>query len=123
MGDLIDDITENISNDIRADISTNTDNITDIRNLNKIPNITENLVNVSAVLVNIVLNAYNPDPYKRPGQKKQGREKKNKSRKKPNWEPRNGTRRPKKPKSHTPGKDHRKYNVFYDLIDLLSNIF
>ncbi len=47
-----------------------------------------------------------PDPYARPGQKKQGRERKAKARKKDNWKPKSN---PKKPKKHTPGKDHRKY--------------
>ena len=53
---------------------------------------------------------YNPDPYKRPGRKKQGRENANKARKR-NWEPRNNKRdnKPAKPKKHTPGKEHRKY--------------
>ena len=46
------------------------------------------------------------DPYARPGQKKQGRERKNKARQKDNWEPRSN---PKPPKKHTPGRDHRKY--------------
>ncbi len=48
----------------------------------------------------------NPDPYARPGQKKQGRERKNKSRKSKDWKPRSN---PKPPKKHTPGRDHRKY--------------
>ncbi|MBQ6171886.1 MAG: RHS repeat-associated core domain-containing protein [Clostridia bacterium] len=54
---------------------------------------------------------YDPDPYKRPNQKKQGRENKNKARKKKDWEPRNNCRdrMPRKPKHHTPGDDHRKY--------------
>jgi RHS repeat-associated protein len=50
--------------------------------------------------------SYNPDPYARPNQKKQGRELKNKARKKSTWKPK---KTPKKPKKHTPGKDHRKY--------------
>ena len=49
---------------------------------------------------------YNPDPYARPNQKKQGRELKNKARKKSTWKPRKS---PKKPKKHTPGRGHRKY--------------
>ncbi|MBO5969746.1 MAG: hypothetical protein J6S14_14735, partial [Clostridia bacterium] len=54
---------------------------------------------------------YNPDPYGRAQQKKQGRELKNKARKGNKWEPRNNKRdgKPAKPKSHTPGKDHRKH--------------
>lgn len=47
-----------------------------------------------------------PDPYARPGQKKQGRERKNKARKKDNWKPRS---KPKVPKKHTPGRDHQKW--------------
>ena len=47
------------------------------------------------------------DPYARPGQKKQGRERKNKARKNDNWKPRSN---PKPPKKHTPGREHRKYN-------------
>ena len=57
---------------------------------------------------------YNPDPYKRPGQKKQGRENKNKSRNGKNWNPRNNRRdgKPAMPKKHTPGSDHRKFVGF-----------
>ena len=47
-----------------------------------------------------------PDPYSRPGQKKQGRERKNKSRTSKDWKPRST---PKPPKKHTPGRGHRKY--------------
>ncbi|HEX2935354.1 MAG TPA: RHS repeat-associated core domain-containing protein [Bacteroidales bacterium] len=46
------------------------------------------------------------DPYARPGQKRQGRERKNKARDSDKWKPRS---KPKAPKKHTPGKDHRKY--------------
>ncbi len=46
------------------------------------------------------------DPYARPDQKKQGRERKNKARQKDDWKPRSN---PKPPKKHTPGRDHRKY--------------
>ena len=49
---------------------------------------------------------YDPDPYARPEQKKQGRENKNKARKSNKWKPRSN---PKPPKKHTPGRDHRKY--------------
>lgn len=49
----------------------------------------------------------NIDPYARPGQKKQGRELKNKNRQKSNFRPKHS---PKKPKKHTPGRDHRKYS-------------
>ena len=50
-----------------------------------------------------------PDPYRRPGRKKQGREPSYRARKKDDWEPRNNRRdgKPRKPKSHTPGSDHR----------------
>ncbi|MDL2328052.1 RHS repeat-associated core domain-containing protein [Ruminococcaceae bacterium OttesenSCG-928-A11] len=50
----------------------------------------------------------NPDPFARPGQKKQGLENKSKARKKDDWVSRSGKRRPTEPKSHTPGRDHRK---------------
>ena len=53
------------------------------------------------------------DPYARPGQKKQGRENKNKSRQKGNFTPRNNRRdqQPAPPKKHTPGRDHRKFGL------------
>ena len=52
------------------------------------------------------------DPYARPGQKKQGRENKNKSRQNENFKSRNNKRngKPAEPKHHTPGKVHQKYN-------------
>ncbi|EEK88490.1 RHS repeat domain-containing protein [Bacillus cereus] len=49
---------------------------------------------------------YNPDPYARPGQKKQGRENKEKKGWKSQSNKRDG---PSKPKKHTPGKGHGKY--------------
>jgi len=52
---------------------------------------------------------YDPDPYARPGQKKQGREVKEKKKAK-DWESRNNKRSPEPPKKHTPGKDHKKYD-------------
>ncbi len=52
-------------------------------------------------------SGYDPDPYKRPGQKKQQRERKEKK-KKNGWEP-NPNKRQMPPKKHTPGRDHRKY--------------
>ena len=52
--------------------------------------------------------ANNPDPYARPEQKKQGRERKVKARKKDGWQDRSCKRRISPPKSHTPGRDHRK---------------
>ncbi len=51
----------------------------------------------------------NPDPYARPGQKNQGRENKNKSRRDNDWRSRSNKRRPSQPKKHTPGRNHRKY--------------
>ena len=54
----------------------------------------------------------NPDPYARPGQKKQGRENKNKNRKRDTFSSRNNKRNkmPAKPKKHTPSKrGHNKY--------------
>ena len=54
-----------------------------------------------------------PDPFKRPGQKKQGRERKTKARKSPDWVQRNGRRDGPRPlPKHTPGKAHRKYFSF-----------
>ncbi len=52
---------------------------------------------------------YNPDPYARPGQKKQGRERKEKKKGGGNWSPRNNRRNERPPKHHTPGKEHQKY--------------
>ena len=55
-----------------------------------------------------------PDPYRRPGQKKQERERKekkkdsNKGKGNKNWNP-NPNKRIMPPKKHTPGRDHRKY--------------
>ena len=49
----------------------------------------------------------NPDPYRRPGQKKQGRERKEKK-KQNGWE--NRSNKPARPlPKHTPGRTHRKY--------------
>ncbi len=53
--------------------------------------------------------SYDPDPYKRPGQKKQNREKKEKKKKdRKKWNP-NPNKRVKPPKHHTPSRDHRKF--------------
>lgn len=49
-----------------------------------------------------------PDPYARPNQKRQGRERKEQKRKNPNWEG-NPNKRTKPLPKHTPGKAHRKY--------------
>lgn len=54
---------------------------------------------------------YDPNPYRRPGEKKQNRENRIKSRQKSNWKPRNNKRdgKPAKPKPHSPSKKgHRK---------------
>ena len=49
---------------------------------------------------------YDPNSYKRAGEKKQNRENRSKSRSKAGWNPRNNRRdgKPAKPKSHTPSK-------------------
>ena len=57
--------------------------------------------------------AADPDPYRRPSQKKQGRENKNKSRTKDNFKSRNNRRdkKPAPPKKHTPSRrGHSKYH-------------
>ena len=57
-------------------------------------------------------NDYDPNPYRRAGEKKQNRENRNKSREKDGWKPRNNKRdgKPAKPKPHTPSKKgHKKY--------------
>jgi len=61
---------------------------------------------------------YDPNPYKRAGQKKQGRENRNKSRTKPQWKSRNNRRdgKPAKPKKHTPSNDHRRFSTQFDEI-------
>ena len=55
------------------------------------------------------------DPYRRSGQKKQGRELKNKSRQSENFRSRNNRRDnlPAPPKHHTPGKAHQKDFFFF----------
>ena len=55
---------------------------------------------------NIIYAKSKADPYARPGQKKQGRERKNKARNKPDWKEKT---KPRPPKKHTPGREHRKY--------------
>ncbi len=54
-----------------------------------------------------ISSKYDPDPYARPGQKKQGREPKEKK-KKGDWKP-NPNKKPKPLPKHTPGREHRKY--------------
>lgn len=61
---------------------------------------------VGVIVYTSTVRKNGPDSYARPGQKKQGREHKNKARKNKNWKPRPT---PKPPKKHTPGRDHRKY--------------
>ena len=66
---------------------------------------------VAAVAVAVVVSlakTIDPDPYARPGQKKQGRERKSKARKKDDWKPRSN---PRPLKKHTPGRNHRKYGI------------
>ena len=63
-------------------------------------------------------NNDDPDPYRRPGQKKQGRENKNKSRKSEDFESRSNKRHgPPPPKHHTPGRDHRKYSIMAEVLN------
>lgn len=71
---------------------------------------------------NITLDVYNPDPFGRAGQHKQGLELKNKSRKRPGWIDKSGKRRPKPPKKHTPGRDHKHHQNITIILDLLLNI-
>lgn len=62
-------------------------------------------------MINVIIpwqSAKDPDPYRRPGQKKQGREVKSKARKSDKWQPR---KQPRPPKHHTPGREHRKYGI------------
>ena len=63
---------------------------------------------VGEEIYDAVMTASNSDvdPYARPGQKKQGRERKNKARQNKDWKPRST---PKPPKKHTPGRGHRKF--------------
>ena len=58
--------------------------------------------------VTVAKEKYDPDPFARPGQKKQGRERKEKKRGEDNWNP-NPNKRPKPLPHHTPGRDHQKY--------------
>ena len=63
------------------------------------------VVAIGVVSYSALSSKEDPDPYRRADQKKQGRERKNKARQKDDWQPRS---KPKKPKKHTPGRDHRK---------------
>ena len=58
--------------------------------------------------VTVAKEKYDPDPFARPGQKKQGRERKEKKKGADNWNP-NPNKRPKPLPHHTPGRDHQKY--------------
>ena len=58
--------------------------------------------------VSVAKEKYDPDPFARPGQKKQGRERKEKKKGADNWNP-NPNKRPKPLPHHTPGRDHQKY--------------
>ena len=80
--------------------------------------ITTSIDNIGNLNTNIALSKSNDksqgnianeiDPYGRAGQKKQGRELKNKARKRFSRQGKfRGGRKP--PKKHTPGKEHRKY--------------
>lgn len=65
-------------------------------------------ISYSLDLIDFYLLVNNPDPYARSGQKKQGRELKNKARAK--FTVKSKFRRgPKPPKHHTPGREHRKF--------------
>ncbi len=105
----------NISNwvgDLYFDFEFNTNKIGIIEKSGIFDNLT---IATSGLADSFVLNYVqaknkgNSDPNKRPGQKKTGRERKNKARKKDNWEERGGRRRIPPLKHHTPGRDHRKY--------------
>ena len=58
--------------------------------------------------VTVAREKYDPDPFARPGQKKQGRKRKEKKKGADNWNP-NPNKRPKPLPHHTPGRDHQKY--------------
>jgi len=55
-----------------------------------------------------IYEASKSDPFARPGQKKQGREVKEKKKDSDNWK-QNPNKRQQPLKPHTPGSDHRKY--------------
>lgn len=50
---------------------------------------------VGVIVYTSTVRKNEPDPYARPGQKKQGRERKNKARKNKNWKPRSTPKPPK----------------------------
>jgi len=62
---------------------------------------------------------YDPNPYGRAGEKDQNRENRNKNRTKKNFKPRNNRRdgKPRPPKRHTPGRDHRKYTILIPVFE------
>ena len=55
--------------------------------------------------------------FAKPGIKRKGLEKTNKSRQQPGFEDRSGRRRPPKEQKHTPGRGHRKYKIIFIDID------
>ncbi len=120
VGDLANDITINSGSGIYLG-----------NNIKSLPFITEDYLSLLVTDVlewkwydNIFYDVYNPNYYKRPGIIKQGKEHLNKSREKPGWNSRNGKRRPKPPKKHTPGRDHKHHNnKSVILTELLSNIW
>ena len=89
------------------------DSIESFDELYDIPkSISQDSQNVSSNNEIKVAKDYDPNPYRREGEKKQNIENRNKSRYNDDWEPRNNRRdgKPAKPKSHTPSKKgHKKY--------------
>ena len=80
--------------------------------------IKENVIDVDYISFS---KDYNPDPYARPGQKKQGRERKEKKKGGGDWNPRNNRRNERPPKHHTPGREHQKYPQ--NRIVIVDNLF
>ncbi len=82
---------------------------------------TEEIVNRSDSIKSEVTEKYDPNPYRRPGEKKQNRENRNKAREHLGWEPRNNRRdgKPAKVPKHTPSrKGHKKYFTIYSEIEI-----
>lgn len=112
MGNAIADLGEYIWTGIDNLFSSSSINSNSVNNTN----ISSSTVSMSNSLLNVYKfeNVYyyqlvnTQDPYARPGQKKQGRELKNKARARFTTRIKfRGGRKP--PKHHTPGKEHRKY--------------
>lgn len=80
--------------------------------------IKENVIDVDYISFS---KDYNPDPYARPGQKKQGRERKEKKKGGGDWNPHNNRRNERPPKHHTPGREHQKYPQ--NRIVIVDNLF